>query len=61
MILWEGGKFLISARFRESCCYLLIVYIRDSLEEEQRENIGFEVRRINRSSKNIRRFPQVVF
>ena len=34
VVLREEGIFLVSARFRQGCCYLLIIDIRDTFEKE---------------------------
>jgi hypothetical protein len=52
---------LVATRFLESCGYLLIVDIGDTLEKEQRENIRFEICRVNWPSQDVGCLPKVSF
>jgi hypothetical protein len=60
-ILGKERVFLVAARFRQSGLVLLVVDVRDPLEEQQRENVGLEVGRIHRSAQNVGGFPQMRF
>jgi hypothetical protein len=50
VILWKMSELDIPIRFFEGNGKLFIVDVGDALEEEQRENIRFEISRIDRSA-----------
>ena len=61
VVLRELGIFLVTARFRQGRRVFLVIDIRDSLEEEQREDVGLEVGGIHRAAQDVRGLPEVGF
>lgn len=59
IVLREPGIFFIAPGFRESCPVLLIVDVGDPFEEEQREDVGLEVGRVDRPTQNIGGLPEM--
>jgi hypothetical protein len=50
VVLGEERRFLIAFELLQRGRVLLIVNIREALEEQQREDVGLEVRRIGPAS-----------
>jgi hypothetical protein len=61
IVLWEQGIFLIPAGVFQSGLIFFIVNIANTFKKEQREDIGFKVGCINRSTKNICSLPEMRF
>lgn len=47
VVFSEQRRFLIAIELLECGRMLLVMYIRDALEEEQRKDVALEVRRIH--------------
>jgi hypothetical protein len=56
--LGEPGQFGI-AGVGDDLVVLLVPDIADSLEEQQREDVGLEVGRIHRAAQDVGRLPEV--
>ena len=61
VVLRKLRILLIAARFVQSSLVLLVMHIRNPLEEEQREDVGLEVGSIDRTTEDVGRFPEVGF
>ena len=61
VVLREEGVLFVAAGLRQRRLVLLVVNVRDTLEEQQREDVGLEVGRIHRTAQDVRSFPQVGF
>src|SRR5260370_30340782 len=61
VVLWKECVFLIAARLRQCRRVFLVIYIRNALEEEQREDVSLEIRSIHWAAKDIGSFPEVGF
>jgi hypothetical protein len=59
VILWKMSELDIPVRFFKGDSKLFIVDVGDALKEKQRENVCFEISRINRPAKYICRFPEM--
>ena len=61
IVFGEECRFLVSVKLIECCLVLFVMDIGETLEEQERENIGLEVCRIDRSLEEPSGFPQVGF
>jgi len=61
VILREKRRFFIPPKLRQRRRVLVVMDIREPLEEQQREDIRFEVRRIHRPAQDVRGLPEVGF
>lgn len=61
VLLGEQGEHHILARLAQSCFEFLIIDVGEALEEEQREDVGLEIRRIHGTTQDIGGLPEVRF
>src|SRR5438046_4257402 len=61
VVLWKERVFLVAARLRQCRRIFFVIYIRDALEKEQREDVSLEVGSIHRAAEDIGGFPKVGF
>ena len=57
IVLREQSSLLITPKLGESGGMFFILHIRNPLKEEERKDVSFEVRSINRAAKNVRGLP----
>ena len=61
VVLGKAGVFLVAPGFLQRCLVLLIMHIREALEEQKREDVSLEVRRIYWPAQDIGSFPEMRF
>ena len=61
VVLREASVFLVAPGFLQRCLVLLIMHVGEALEEQEREDVGLEVRRIHRPAQDIGGFPEMRF
>ena len=61
VVLREKSKLPVAAGLLQRNGDLLVVYVADTLEEQQREDICLEISSIHRPAKDIRGLPVVCF
>ena len=61
VVLREQRVFFVAAGLVQGSLVFLVVDIRNAFEEQQREDVGLEVRGIHGTAQDVRRFPQVGF
>ena len=59
VVLGEPGELGIAIRLGEGILEFLVVHIGDTLEEQQREDVGLEVRSIDRSAQYVGGLPKM--
>ena len=61
VVLGKAGVFFVAAGLLQGRLVLLVVNVREALEEQEREDVGLEVRRIHRTAQDVRGLPEVGF
>src|SRR5437879_1726888 len=61
IILREECVFLVAIRLLQRYFALLLMNVRNALEEEQRKDVGLEVCSVHWTAQDVRGFPQVRF
>ena len=61
VVLGEAGVFLVAPGFLQRRLVLLVMHVGEALEEQEREDVGLEVRRIHRPAQDVGGFPEVRF
>ena len=59
MVLRELGKFHVAVGLIQGHGILLVIDVGEPLEEQQREDVGLEIGRVDRTAENIRSFPKM--
>ena len=59
VVLRELGKFHIAVGLIQGHGILLVIDVGEPLEEQQREDVGLEIGRVDRTAENIRSFPKM--
>lgn len=61
VVLRKQRGFLIPVELLQRRSVFLVMDIRETFEEQQRKDVGLEVRRIHRPTQDVCSFPEVRF
>jgi hypothetical protein len=59
VVLGELGKFHVAVGLFQGHVILLIIDVGEPLEEQQREDVGLEIGRVDRTTQDVGRLPEV--
>ena len=59
VVLGELGKFHVAVGLFQGYGILLVIDVGEPLEEQQREDVGLEIGRVDRSTQDIGRLPEM--
>jgi hypothetical protein len=59
VVLWELSEFHVAVGFFQGNGIFLVIDVGEPLEEQQREDVGLEVGRVDRTTKDIGSLPEV--